>query len=78
MLDESTIVAKCANSVKPSQADGSSAMAVSSVLRYAADTTEAGCLICKKLRARHGRLEGQLCCSMSRLCQVGQKCWTCR
>ena len=31
MLDESTIVAKCANSVKPSKAGGSAAMVVSSI-----------------------------------------------
>ena len=55
MLDESTIVAKCANSVKPSKAGGSAAMAVSSISRHAADTTEARCLVCKKLMARHGR-----------------------
>ena len=37
MLDESTIVAKCANSVRPSKVGGSAAMAVSSVSRHAAD-----------------------------------------
>ena len=37
MLDESTIVAKCANSIKPSKAGGSATMAVSSVSRHAAD-----------------------------------------
>ena len=75
MLDESTIVAKCANSVKPSKAGGSAAMAVSSVSRHAADTTEVRCLVCKKLMARHGRREGQMCCSnlLSRLCQVEQR-----
>ena len=37
MIDESTFVGKCANSVKPSKAGGSEAMAVSSVSRHAAD-----------------------------------------
>ena len=70
MRDESTIVAKRANSLKPSKAGGSAAMAVSS-----ADTTEVRCLVCKKLMARHGRREGQMCCSnlLSRLCQVEQR-----
>ena len=63
MLDESTIVAECANSVKPSKAGGSAAMAVSSVSRHSADAIEVRCLVCKKLMARHGRREGQICCS---------------
>ena len=41
MLDKSSIVAECANSVKPSEAGGSAAMAVSRVSRNAADMTAA-------------------------------------
>ena len=77
MLDEAIIVAKCANSVKPSKAGGSATMAISSISRRAVDTTEMRCRVCRKLMARHGRREGQMCCSnlLSRLCQVEQRCW---